>query len=146
MSETTTTIPAPLTRIHGNLRSVGDPLYIRPAAKLALSLAVAVLRSGENVPGDPWTAADQAGLDRLRAKVAADPSAGRLAAVAEHLGQTLDPNESSDFTRYTAAQQLIAEHNRIDTLPAQPDHGQDDETDTCRHGRTFNQTCDDCEA
>lgn len=140
-TEPTITIKAPIDFSRGLRTRTGTDLYARPAANLALGVAVDHLRRRENV--EPWTEVDERLAANNRTRAAAHPIAAQLLPLADKLGATLDPTAfDSDWT---AAAQLIAEQNRIDPMPAYVGSGQDDDDDTCRHGRTFSQTCPGCE-
>lgn len=118
----------------------GQVVYLRPAAWTALSFHTDLL--GQRCDdGTPWDG--QVRLDRIAERAATDPILTQLVALAGRLAADVaDP--WSLTAEWAAATALVAEHNRIDPLPAYAPVAYSDD-DTCRHGRSFATDCADCE-
>lgn len=140
----TTVIEAPNPTLFERRRGArrADPVYLRPAAARALGLYMRLVedRAGCDEP------ADTAGTrTRVAAAKAEGPTLAALVTLAESLAAQADPDRNIPAQEHAAAAKLRDEHDRLDPPPAWTGHGQDDETDRCRHGRTFAETCTDCE-
>jgi len=133
------------TIVKPSRKTTGEPVSIRTSARLALAVTSATLGLRVTDADEPITDEDHERL-RITTEIATrHPVAAQLLPLAVQLGNTLDPDDPD--ARWLAAVALRDEQNRIDpaTIPITFDLDAYN-AETCSHGRSYDDDCNECEA